>query len=160
MKKLPKAQKNMKNFILGEDAKIIDKTITKIALTTSFMAIGLTNNILDVNAGGHSNHSNHSNYVAMEGPSIDIGTAPLITDPNYNGDSPSSDKIPDPNWPYPEDVDGTKLYTDPNLGNDENTTYQKNYSGSGKILDIEVDPMSVKTTHANHFNHANGSGSS
>jgi len=63
MKKLPKPEKNLKNFILGEDAKIIDKTVTKVALIASFASFAFTQNIQDANAKGHSNHSNHSNVL-------------------------------------------------------------------------------------------------
>lgn len=67
-KALPKAKKSIKSFILDEDAKVIDKTATKIALTASFLALNFAINTDDANAKGHANHTNHSNHVYHQGP--------------------------------------------------------------------------------------------
>ena len=64
--KLPQLKKSLKSFILDEDAKVIDKSVVKIALTTSFIAINLLTNMEDGNAGWgdkHANHSNHGNAI-------------------------------------------------------------------------------------------------
>jgi len=65
-KTLPKIKKSLKSFILEEDAKVIDKTTTKIALTASFLAISTILNSDDANAKGHHNHSDHTNVIAHE----------------------------------------------------------------------------------------------
>jgi hypothetical protein len=62
-KALPKISKSLKSFILDEDAKVIDKTATKIAISASFLALSTILNSDDANAKGHSNHSDHSNYL-------------------------------------------------------------------------------------------------
>ncbi|MDA3855897.1 MAG: hypothetical protein PF569_06545 [Candidatus Woesearchaeota archaeon] len=59
-KQLPQVKKSLKTFILDDDAKVIDKAATKIALTSSFMAITIIANSNDAHAG-HSNHTNHAN---------------------------------------------------------------------------------------------------
>ncbi len=65
MKKLPEIKKSLKSFILEEDAKVIDKTALKVALTASFLAINFAINSDDANAKGHSNHTNHNNNIAQ-----------------------------------------------------------------------------------------------
>ena len=64
-KPLPKIKKSLKSFILDEDAKVIDKTATKIAISASFLAFSALINSDDANAlfGSHKNHSNHSNHL-------------------------------------------------------------------------------------------------
>jgi len=51
-KELPKPKKTLKTFILEEDAKIIKKSVTKIALMITSFAI----------ISGCSKHTNHANY--------------------------------------------------------------------------------------------------
>lgn len=119
LKELPKPKKNLKSFILGEEAKIMDKAISKIAISASFISLGFLLNTDDAHAkgGGHSSHSNyyeHANHVYHEGK-------------------------------------------DQDLGNDGNTTIQRNYPEG---LKIEVQPKEVASGHANHYNHTNGSSSS
>lgn len=62
-KDLPKIKRGLKEFILDEDAKVIDKTASKIAITISFMAINFIANSHDANAKNHKNHANHHNDV-------------------------------------------------------------------------------------------------
>ena len=60
-KELPKVKKSLKSFIVEEDAKVIDKTATKIAIMSTFTSIGFLANVDDVNAKGHGSHTNHKN---------------------------------------------------------------------------------------------------
>jgi hypothetical protein len=60
-KQLPQVKKSLKSFIVEEDAKVIDKTATKIAIMSSFASIGFLANVDDVNAKGHGSHTNHKN---------------------------------------------------------------------------------------------------
>lgn len=60
-KELPKVKKSLKSFIIEEDAKVIDKTATKIAIMASFASVGFLANVDDVNAKGHGSHTNHKN---------------------------------------------------------------------------------------------------
>ena len=60
-KELPKIKKSLKSFIVEEDAKVIDKTATKIAIMSSFASVGFLANVDDVNAKGHGSHTNHKN---------------------------------------------------------------------------------------------------
>ncbi len=60
-KELPKVKKSLKTFIIEEDAKVIDKTATKIAIMSSFASISFLANVDDVNAKGHGSHTNHKN---------------------------------------------------------------------------------------------------
>lgn len=54
-KQLPKLKKSLKSFILEEDAKIINKSVTKIALmVTAFTILG----------GCDDDHKHHGNYYA------------------------------------------------------------------------------------------------
>ena len=66
-KQLPSPKKTLKSFILEEDAKVIDKTATKVALTASFLALNFTFAIDDANAKGHYDHANHSNFLEHKG---------------------------------------------------------------------------------------------
>lgn len=80
VKKLPQVKKGLKEFILDEDAKVIDKTATKISIMATFLAINFLGNTDDANAKGHSNHSNHQNILnAPEnaGTGIHGGTNPV-----------------------------------------------------------------------------------
>ncbi|NQZ85693.1 MAG: hypothetical protein HRU03_08295 [Nanoarchaeales archaeon] len=61
-KELPKIKKSLKSFIIEEDAKVIDKTATKIALSISLSLVFL-DSIDDVNAKGHGSHLNHQNIL-------------------------------------------------------------------------------------------------
>lgn len=125
--KLPKPKKSLKSFILEEDAKVIDKAMTKITLTTSFIAMSMAFNSDDVNAKGHHNHSNHKNYIFHEG--------------DY------------------QQTSGSVIHDD-NFGNDGSEPYSRTFSDSGTTVNIEVNPKEVVSTHANHYNHANGGGKS
>ncbi len=49
-KSLPKVKKSLKSFILEEDAKVIDKSMVKIAVVTSFAGIMIIDSIDDANA--------------------------------------------------------------------------------------------------------------
>ena len=60
-KELPKIKKSLKSFIIEEDAKVIDKTATKIAIMASFASVSFLANVDDVNAKGHGSHTNHQN---------------------------------------------------------------------------------------------------
>ena len=60
-KELPKIKKSLKTFIMEDDAKVIDKTATKIAIMSSFTSLGFLANVDDVNAKGHGSHTNHKN---------------------------------------------------------------------------------------------------
>ena len=62
-RELPKPSRSLKSFVLDEDAKVIDRTATKVAITASFIAINLLANADDANAKGHKNHSDHQNNV-------------------------------------------------------------------------------------------------
>lgn len=72
-KKLPQTKKTLKSFILEEDAKIIDKTATKVALTASFLAASFALSAEDVNAKGHANYTEHNNFVYHEGNDPALG---------------------------------------------------------------------------------------
>ncbi len=136
MKKLPKPEKNLKSFILGEDAKIIDKTVVKVALTASLIAFAFVDSFQDVNAGGgHSNHDNHTNHLAI--------------DEKNNSNFLSGVK-----------EQGATVHKNPNFGNDNTTNYKTELNVEGKTLKIDVDPKTVQTNHGNHFNHSNGGGKS
>lgn len=71
-KELPKIKKSLKSFIIEEDAKVIDKTATKIAITISFASVGFLANVDDINAKGHGSHTNHKNELS----SVDFKDTP------------------------------------------------------------------------------------
>jgi len=75
-KRLPQIKKNIKAFILEEDAKVIDKTAIKITLALTFAAFNFVIHAEDANAKGHYNHSNHNNHV------FDKTSDPLIQNNN------------------------------------------------------------------------------
>lgn len=60
-KALPKIKKSLKSFILNEDAKVIDKTFVKVALTASFITTMAISQIDEANAEGHSDSLSHNN---------------------------------------------------------------------------------------------------
>ena len=65
---LPKPKKSLKSFILDEDAKVMNKTTTKIALITSFLAINFLLSTHNVNAHGHHHdHNEHNNNIYKAG---------------------------------------------------------------------------------------------
>lgn len=70
---LPKPKRNLKTFILEEDAKVIDKTLSKVAISASFLALSFALNVHDANAKGHKDHANHSNFVYHEGNDPQLG---------------------------------------------------------------------------------------
>jgi len=78
-KKLPVVKKGIKNFILDEDAKVIDSTFSKIAITTGFLAANFLINLEDGNAGlfrKHKDnyyHNNNLNAPANYGTDIHGG---------------------------------------------------------------------------------------
>lgn len=72
-KDFPKIKKNLKNFILEEDGKVIDKAASKVALSAFFGAATFLFNMDDANAKGHANHDNHSNDIRYEGNDADAG---------------------------------------------------------------------------------------
>lgn len=87
VKKLPQVKKGLKEFILDEDAKVIDKTASKIAITTAFFGASFLVNVEDVSAYGsdHSDHNDHQNNVnapSNYGTGIHAGTNPLKADHN------------------------------------------------------------------------------
>lgn len=131
-KKLPIIKKSIKSFILGEEAKIIDKSVTKIAITSSFLAINMVGNFEDANAQGHKNHTNHSNYVGRE------------------DDSPLDEQSAG-------GVDG--IFQSDDLGNDNEDTKNVPFNALGRTYNIEVLGKSVKSVHGNHYNHSDGSSS-
>lgn len=62
-KKLPQIKKDFMSFLSEEDAKVIDKAASKIAIVGSIAALNFLINVDEVNAKGHKNHSNHTNSV-------------------------------------------------------------------------------------------------
>lgn len=60
-KQLVQVKKNLKSFILDDDAKVIDKAATKVAITSAFMALTILGNSNNAHAWDHSNHTNHQN---------------------------------------------------------------------------------------------------
>ncbi|NCC71479.1 hypothetical protein EOM09_07945 [bacterium] len=140
-KKLPSIKKSLKSFILEEDAKIIDKTATKIAITISFLSLNLISNLDDANAKGHCNHANHNNYVGHEGDSQAITRTSVGT---------------------------TTVLKSEGMGNDDSQVYRASYThqDSGKCWDatqtipIEVQPKNAQAIHGNHYNKVDGGGKS
>lgn len=89
VKKLPQVKKGLKEFILDEDAKVIDRTATKIAVTSAFIAVSISLNSEDANAKGHSDHSDHSNNLNAPnnfGTGIHGGTNPTTATINEISD--------------------------------------------------------------------------
>lgn len=56
-KKLPQIKKDIKSFILNEDAKVINKAMTKITISTLAIGIGMAFGTQNVSAG-HADHIN------------------------------------------------------------------------------------------------------
>jgi hypothetical protein len=71
--KFPKIKKNLKNFILEEDGKVIDSVASKVALSAFFGAATFLLNLDEANAKGHHNHNDHSNHYRFEGNDRDAG---------------------------------------------------------------------------------------
>ena len=117
---------------MDEDAKVINKTTSKIALTTSFLAFNLLTNIDDVSAKGHHNHSDHNNHVFKEG----------INGNTYN------------------DQGGTTVHEKSALLNLDGEDKQVIDSIVGYPVNIESPAKSISSAHGNHYNHSNGGGRS
>ncbi len=69
-KPLPKIKKSVKSFILEEDAKLMDKSASKVALSAAFLSSMALINVEVGNAGlfSHSDHSDHSNALTTPTP--------------------------------------------------------------------------------------------
>lgn len=134
-KRLPEIKKKISEFILEEDAKIVDKTASKIALTSSFFAISALTQVNDANAQGHGNHTNHANNIAHA--SDHKGTYDLPSDRTEN-----------------------IAVKDDDLSNEGSEVYETSISTADRTVDIEVESKSLKTVHGNHYNHSDGGGSS
>lgn len=129
-KSLPKLKKSLKSFILEEDAKVIDKSLIKITITAvSTVAI------LSACGSEHCDHANHTNAIFHD------------SETNSGGN-----------------VQGSGVVQNTRFGNDESEVYSKTYEVKsnevcGKVekqnVKMEVDPKSVKSTHANHYNRTN-----
>lgn len=80
-KKLPKIKKTVSSFVTNEDAKVMNKTATKLAVSSTFIV-----SVILINAEGgnalfsHSNHEEHSNVayvhnIGREGLDVDSSRA-------------------------------------------------------------------------------------
>lgn len=69
-KTLPKLKKTVKSFMVEEDAKLINKNASKIALSTAFISSIALINIDAGNAApwSHSDHKDHSNKLEIGSP--------------------------------------------------------------------------------------------
>lgn len=130
-KELPKIKKSIKSFILDEDAKIIDKTASKIAITLSFLSISTLVSVDDVNAQGHGSHTNHENHLFVA-----------------DNESDSSNT-------------GVEIHIYPDLNNqgseDNEFTISADIGSSVKSADMDVVDKSMTSAHGNHYNHGSGS---
>lgn len=141
-KKLPKTKKSLKSFISEDDAKILDKTSAKVAITASFLSLNFLSSIDDANAQGHGNHTNHVNNVGH-----DSGNE-ISQIPNAGIYSTQS----------------TYVHKHPDLGNDGNETKTLSVKivddKYNEFHDIEVLNKTATAFHGNHYNHSDGGGSS
>jgi len=137
--KLPQLKKSLKSFILEEDAKIIDKNATKIAITTSFLALNLMGNIDDVSAWGHSSHNNHNNHLFQP--------SDLNSDDNIvEGDKHDLRVF--------EREDLNNLNSSSDIDNDIDFVGEKKWGNNqdSKASDFKTPAKSVSVAHANHYN--------
>lgn len=91
-KKLPQIRKDLKNFILDEDAKVINKSATKIAITVTAFALSFSIGLKNVMAGGHTDHINK--VLTSEDGLINFGENEIKRDINvykYNGERTFND---------------------------------------------------------------------
>lgn len=130
-RELPKIKKTLKSFILDEDAKVINKTSSKVALTISFLAFNFLTNIDNAHAQGHGDHSNHENHIFKEGnEGVVSGSDPMI-------------------------------HEKANLLNLDNKSVAVNLQVQGYGPSAqEIPTKSITSAHGNHYNHADGGGSS
>lgn len=86
-KKLPQLKKKFVSFLKEEDAQVIDKTASKIAIISSIASISFLVNIDDANAYGHSScrHTNHTN--AITDPLVNFEDQPIKKVIEHRGDS-------------------------------------------------------------------------
>lgn len=138
-KELPKPKKTLKSFILEEDAKIMDETATKIALTLSFLSITTVLNAEDAHAQGHSSHSSHENHIyKQEDYDLDTGYTGLLSNIRP--------------------MEHLREYLQ-NNGNETNTVTEKVPTKHGTIpAKLGATAHSVNAAHGNHYNHGSGSG--
>ena len=131
-KKLPNPKKTLKSFILDEDAKVINKTTSKIALSISFLAFNFLTNIDNAHAQGHSDSNTHNNHIFKEG--LNNGTS-------KSGSTTIHERV--------------ELLN--KLKDGQNTNLQvKGYGPSSQ----NIPAKSITAAHGNHYNHADGGGSS
>jgi hypothetical protein len=72
-RKLPSIKKSLIDFVTKEDAKVMDKAFTKIALIGTAISFGALD---EVHAADHYNHGNHTNYLSVPGDEISSNTYP------------------------------------------------------------------------------------
>jgi hypothetical protein len=99
-KELPKVRKSFKSFLKEEDAKLIDKSMSKVALTLTFASISALFTLSDVHAKGasHTNSTSHGNALSSLGTESDMvnnaenvttKTLPSATGGTFSEDLPS-----------------------------------------------------------------------
>lgn len=134
-KPLPKIKKTVKSFILEEDAKLMDKSASKIALSAAFLSSMTLFNVEVGNAGlfSHSDHSDHSNALTTPTP--------------Y---SPFKELI----HLESEDSDQTIEYRT----GDMTFTMNSGMDPETETKNIILPAKSVTAIHSNHYDHSNDGG--
>lgn len=141
-KKLPAIKKSLIDFATKEDAKVMDKAFTKVALVGSVLILGT---ISEVNAGSHTNHANELTI-----PGYDI------LNNEFPDGKQSGGRVNDD-----EHEARNQLREKPNLFNPTNDVsnppvYLSNlpsgYDGDSGSEVISVPAKTVVAHHANHYN--------
>lgn len=139
-KPLPKIKKSVKSFILEEDAKLMNKSASKVALSAAFLSSMALFNVEVGNAGffSHTDHSDHSNALITQTP-----YSPF--DELNNLDSKSSQITFD--YETGKDLRGY---------NYETGTWSE--YAEVKTDSILLPAKSVTAIHSNHYDHNNDGG--
>ncbi len=139
VKKLPQLKRGLKDFILDEDAKVMDKAATKIAITSSFIAINMLANADEANAKGHKNHSQHQNRVNAD--------YYISEDCDYKG-LPDNATIPDDVEDSEDNLSGSSINSDIKIQN-------KIFGLESDNRDDPVVPPVNETNQTNQTNQTN-----
>ncbi len=137
-KKLPTLKKSLIDFATKEDAKVMDKAFTKVALVGSAVSLGA----MDAFAGDVISHAN------------------TLTIPNTNeADQSYPSGYKTSNAPQDDHAARNKLYVNTNLYNSEtsgSSTTVTNLPEGRRDADgtdnVDVPAQSVVAHHANHYN--------
>ena len=160
-KKLPSIKKSLIDFATKEDAKVMDKAFTKVALIGTAISFGVLDNVYGLlgSSSDHYNHANHTNYLSVPGENLNDETYPNPTsNPNNFHKSGADGGLDDFHAAYNKENIVFELFNPNNsprlapLGLLPSDMGWRPSHFTSTSLTIDVPAKSVVAHHANHYN--------